>query len=165
MGRLHAPEGTGLPIQLGVSNARCAPGDGRYRRSPCRYPCKLRRLADTPRGGRGPARRAGPPAPWRPTLRLCCRNSRRPRQRASPRPGLAHRQPPSAPAAGRPCLAVGGLLTGASGLVPLDLRRLWEWRYLKRTSAGGIFTLQGQIGKVTNVAFSPDGGRLALSVI
>src|SRR5262245_1951755 len=41
-----------------ISSARCASGDGRYRRSPDRYPCTLRRTADTPRGGRRPARRA-----------------------------------------------------------------------------------------------------------
>jgi hypothetical protein len=38
--------------------------------------------------------------------------------------------------------------------VPLDLRR-WEWRYLKRTSSGGIFTLHGHNGPVTRGPSAP----------
>jgi WD40 repeat protein len=44
--------------------------------------------------------------------------------------------------------------------VPASLRR-WEWRYLKRTTAGGLFTLHGHTGPVTSVCFSPDGQRIA----
>jgi eukaryotic-like serine/threonine-protein kinase len=44
--------------------------------------------------------------------------------------------------------------------VPADLRR-WEWRYLKRTSSGSLFTLYEHTGPVYSVAFSPDGARLA----
>jgi WD40 repeat protein/tRNA A-37 threonylcarbamoyl transferase component Bud32 len=43
--------------------------------------------------------------------------------------------------------------------VPSDLR-LWEWRYLKRTSTGGIFTVHGH-----SVCFSPDGQRLATASV
>jgi WD40 repeat protein/serine/threonine protein kinase len=46
--------------------------------------------------------------------------------------------------------------------VPPDLRN-WEWRYLKRTCTGGIFTLYGHIGSVSSVAFSADGTVLASS--
>jgi WD40 repeat protein len=44
--------------------------------------------------------------------------------------------------------------------VPPELRR-WEWRYLARQYAGGIFSLNGHTDVVTSVAFSPDGTRLA----
>jgi hypothetical protein len=44
--------------------------------------------------------------------------------------------------------------------VPADLRR-WEWRYLKRVTTGGLFTLYGHSGPVLSVSFSPDGRRLA----
>ena len=44
--------------------------------------------------------------------------------------------------------------------VPPDLRR-WEWRYLKRLYAGGIFTINAHKGFVHSVAFSPDGSLLA----
>jgi hypothetical protein len=39
--------------------------------------------------------------------------------------------------------------------------RGWEWYYLNRQYRGGIFTLNGHAQKVTSVAFSPDGLRLA----
>jgi WD40 repeat protein len=44
--------------------------------------------------------------------------------------------------------------------VPVDLRR-WEWHYLKRASAGGLFTLRGHAREVRSVCFSPDGRRIA----
>jgi WD40 repeat protein/tetratricopeptide (TPR) repeat protein len=44
--------------------------------------------------------------------------------------------------------------------VPPD-QRLWEWHYLKRQAAGGLFTLIGHASCVTSVAYSPDGRRLA----
>jgi putative hemolysin len=44
--------------------------------------------------------------------------------------------------------------------VPDELR-LWEWRYLKRTTTGGLFTLYGDTEPVWSVCFSPDGQRLA----
>jgi WD40 repeat protein len=44
---------------------------------------------------------------------------------------------------------------------PVD-RRCWEWHYLKRSCHADIFTLQGHTGLVVrNLAFSPDGKRLA----
>src|SRR5262249_32274199 len=44
--------------------------------------------------------------------------------------------------------------------VPEELRR-WEWHCLKRTTAGGLFTLDGHATAVTSVCFSPDGNRFA----
>jgi WD40 repeat protein len=44
--------------------------------------------------------------------------------------------------------------------VPDELR-CWEWRYLKRATAGGLFTLHGHTGPVNSICFSPDGQRLA----
>jgi WD40 repeat protein/tRNA A-37 threonylcarbamoyl transferase component Bud32 len=41
-----------------------------------------------------------------------------------------------------------------------ELRR-WEWHYLKRTTAGGLFTLHGHTASVNSVCFSPDGKRIA----
>ena len=46
------------------------------------------------------------------------------------------------------------------GQVPRPLRR-WEWRYLRRTFEGGLFSLYGHTAPVYGVAFSPDGSRLA----
>ena len=43
--------------------------------------------------------------------------------------------------------------------VPPD-QRGWEWRYLKRQTRGGLFTLYGHTGPVTSVSFSPDGTRI-----
>jgi WD40 repeat protein len=43
--------------------------------------------------------------------------------------------------------------------VPKD-QRGWEWHYLKRRLRGGLFTLYGHSGRVTSVAFSPDGTQL-----
>jgi hypothetical protein len=39
--------------------------------------------------------------------------------------------------------------------------RGWEWHYLRRQCAGGIFTLYGHTNSVESVAFSPDGTRIA----
>ena len=39
-------------------------------------------------------------------------------------------------------------------------QRGWEWRYLKRQTRGGVFTLYGHTGPVNSVAFSPDGTRI-----
>jgi serine/threonine protein kinase len=39
-------------------------------------------------------------------------------------------------------------------------QRGWEWRYLKRLTRGGLFTLYGHAGMVTGVGFSPDGNRI-----
>lgn len=41
-------------------------------------------------------------------------------------------------------------------LVPADWRR-WEWHYLVRQFAGGIYTLQGHTGEVQCASFSRDG--------
>ncbi len=43
---------------------------------------------------------------------------------------------------------------------PNKLRR-WEWYYVHRLCHTDLLTLQGHIGEVTSVAFSPDGKRLA----
>jgi hypothetical protein len=40
--------------------------------------------------------------------------------------------------------------------VPEEFRR-WEWRYLKRKAAGGLFTLYGHNYGVSSICFSPDG--------
>jgi WD40 repeat protein/serine/threonine protein kinase len=37
----------------------------------------------------------------------------------------------------------------------------WEWSYLKRRCAGGIYTIAGFPGAVNGVTFSPDGTRIA----
>ena len=39
-------------------------------------------------------------------------------------------------------------------------QRGWEWRYLKRLTRGGLFTLYGHMGTVQSVTFSPDGTRI-----
>ena len=39
-------------------------------------------------------------------------------------------------------------------------QRGWEWRYLKRQTRGGLFTLYGHTGGVLSVAFQPDGTRI-----
>jgi WD40 repeat protein/serine/threonine protein kinase len=39
-------------------------------------------------------------------------------------------------------------------------QRGWEWGYLKRQAAGGLFTLYGHTGAVRAVACSPDGSRI-----
>jgi Tol biopolymer transport system component len=39
-------------------------------------------------------------------------------------------------------------------------QRGWEWRYLKRLTHGGLFTLYGHSGGVLSAAFSPDGTRI-----
>jgi WD40 repeat protein len=64
-------------------------------------------------------------------------------------------------------LAEAAWLEGHFGLaqerldeVPGDLRR-WEWHYLKRATAGGLFTLYGHTKPVLGVCYSPDGRRLA----
>jgi hypothetical protein len=44
--------------------------------------------------------------------------------------------------------------------VPVEYRG-WEWRYLQRRFQGSYATLYGHLDRVTNVAFSPDGQRLA----
>jgi WD40 repeat protein len=43
--------------------------------------------------------------------------------------------------------------------VPAE-QRGWEWRYLKRQTPGGLFTLYGNTAQVLRVAFSPDGERI-----
>ncbi len=43
--------------------------------------------------------------------------------------------------------------------VPAD-QRGWEWRYLKRLTRGGLFTLYGHRGPVRSAAFGPDGMRI-----
>jgi WD40 repeat protein len=53
-----------------------------------------------------------------------------------------------------------GLAHDRLDAVPLDLRH-WEWRYLKRTCSGSIFTLHGHIESVSSLAYSPDGAHLA----
>jgi WD40 repeat protein/tRNA A-37 threonylcarbamoyl transferase component Bud32 len=45
------------------------------------------------------------------------------------------------------------------GNVPPD-ERGWEWRYLKRLSCGGLFTLYGHTHFVDSASFSPDGTRI-----
>jgi WD40 repeat protein/tRNA A-37 threonylcarbamoyl transferase component Bud32 len=54
----------------------------------------------------------------------------------------------------------GGLAQDRLDEVPDDLRR-WEWHYLKRATAGGLFTFHGHTGQVNSVCYSPDGSRLA----
>ncbi len=39
-------------------------------------------------------------------------------------------------------------------------QRGWEWRYLKRQTRGGLFTLYGHTGPVCERSFSPDGTRI-----
>jgi eukaryotic-like serine/threonine-protein kinase len=39
-------------------------------------------------------------------------------------------------------------------------QRGWEWRYLKRLTRGGLFTLYGHTDRVESAAFSPDGSRI-----
>ena len=39
-------------------------------------------------------------------------------------------------------------------------QRGWEWYYLRRQAEGGLFTLCGHTGPVTDVGFSPDGSRM-----
>jgi eukaryotic-like serine/threonine-protein kinase len=39
-------------------------------------------------------------------------------------------------------------------------QRGWEWRYLKRQTRGGLFTLYGHTNWVESVGFSPDGTRI-----
>ena len=39
-------------------------------------------------------------------------------------------------------------------------QRGWEWRYLKRLTRGGLFTLYGHTGAVSSASFSPDGMRI-----
>jgi WD40 repeat protein len=39
-------------------------------------------------------------------------------------------------------------------------QRGWEWRYLRRLTRGGLFTLYGHTGAVLGVGFSPDGNRI-----
>jgi WD40 repeat protein len=45
-------------------------------------------------------------------------------------------------------------------LVPVPVRN-WEWHYLTRKYQGGLFTLSGHTDKVTSVAWSGDGRRIA----
>jgi WD40 repeat protein len=45
------------------------------------------------------------------------------------------------------------------GNVP-PAQRGWEWRYLKRLTRGGLFTLYGHSGTVSSAGFSPDGARI-----
>jgi len=40
-------------------------------------------------------------------------------------------------------------------------QRGWEWRYLRRLTRGGLFTLYGHSDRVTSASFSPDGTRIA----
>jgi WD40 repeat protein/serine/threonine protein kinase len=49
-------------------------------------------------------------------------------------------------------------------LIPPPFRN-WEWRYLKRQSKGGLFTLHGPANPLTGVCFSPDGTRLASGLL
>jgi WD40 repeat protein/Flp pilus assembly protein TadD len=44
--------------------------------------------------------------------------------------------------------------------VPLH-RRHWEWRYVNQLCHSDLFTLRGHTGQVWDVAYSPDGKRLA----
>jgi WD40 repeat protein/serine/threonine protein kinase len=45
------------------------------------------------------------------------------------------------------------------GKVP-EGQRGFEWRYLKRLTRGGLFTMYGHTGAVFSVSFSPDGARI-----
>lgn len=44
-----------------------------------------------------------------------------------------------------------------------EVKRSWEWHYLRRRSEGSLFTLFGHESRVNGLAFSPDGELLAAS--